>query len=173
VSKMSRRIVVDASVARSAGETSHPDSVLCREFLLAILKICHRVVLTPETEREWHRHASRFSMRWLATMRSRRKVVDANLTFTLASLLGGSPDLVGPRFDAVEKDCLLVDAALACDGLIVSRDDKMRAIPRTVARDIEQLQGLVWVNPVAGSEAPPQWLNSGARSEPARQLRNS
>jgi len=172
VNKMSRRIVVDASVMRSAGETSHPDSVLCREFLLAILEICHRVVLTPEIEREWRRHASRFSMQWLATMRRRRKVVDVNPTITLASLLGSSPDLAGRRFDAVEKDCLLIDAALACAGLIVSRDDKMRAILRTVGRDIEQLQGLVWVNPAAGSETPIQWLNSGARSEPARQLRN-
>jgi len=108
---MSRRIVVDASVARSAGETSHPDSVLCREFLLAILKICHRVVLTPEIEREWRRHASRFSLRWLASMRSRRKVVDVSPTITLASLLDGSRDLAGRRLDAVEKDCLLVDAA--------------------------------------------------------------
>jgi hypothetical protein len=85
---MSRRIVVDASVARSAGETSHPDSTLCREFLLAMLKICHRVVLTPEIEREWRQHASRFSMRWLATMRSRRKAVDVHPPITLASLLG-------------------------------------------------------------------------------------
>jgi len=59
---MSRRIVVDASVARSAGETSHLDSVLCREFLQAMLKICHRVVLTPEIEREWRKHASRCTL---------------------------------------------------------------------------------------------------------------
>jgi hypothetical protein len=131
VSKMSRRIVVDASVARSAGGTSHPDSTLCREFLLAMLKI------------------------WLA------------------SLLGDSPDLVGRRLDAVKKDCLLVDAALACDGLIASRDDEMRAILRTVARDIEQLRKLVWVNPTTDSETTVRWLGSGARNEPARQLGNS
>jgi hypothetical protein len=170
---MSRRIVVDASVVRSAGETSHPESVLCREFLQAILEICHRVVLTPEIEREWRRHASRFSMRWLATMRSRRKVVDTNPTITLALLLDSCPDLSGRRFEAVEKDCLLIDAALACDRLIASRDDKMRDLLRTAARDIEQLRGLVWVNPTTGDETPIQWLNSGARSEPTRQLRNS
>ena len=44
----SRRIVVDASIARSAGRTEHSVSRSCREFLESFLKICHRVVMTSD-----------------------------------------------------------------------------------------------------------------------------
>src|SRR5690606_39247163 len=71
--KMSRRIVVDASVARSAGSTEHPASVASRQFLQEMLAICHRVVMTDEIEQEWKRHRSGFATSWLATMRSKGK----------------------------------------------------------------------------------------------------
>ncbi len=58
--KHSRLLVVDASVARSAGETENPVSSCCRNALFAILTICHHVVMTEAIQSEWNRHMSRF-----------------------------------------------------------------------------------------------------------------
>lgn len=79
MSKMSRRIVVDASVANSAGNGTHPTSRMCREFLLDMMSICHKVVVTQAISIEWKNHASTFSVRWLAAMRAKRKLITAYL----------------------------------------------------------------------------------------------
>lgn len=46
--KISKRLVIDASVARSAGkkDATDPRSVRCRDFLKTVLEISHRVVMT-------------------------------------------------------------------------------------------------------------------------------
>jgi hypothetical protein len=66
----SRRLVIDADVARSAGgeQATHPRSKHCRDFPRAVLEICHRLVLTPLTGDEWKRHRSRFAATWLGQM---------------------------------------------------------------------------------------------------------
>jgi hypothetical protein len=46
--KASRRLVIDASVARSATLSDNPTSTACREFLQAILEVRHRIVLSAE-----------------------------------------------------------------------------------------------------------------------------
>ena len=100
-------------------------------------------------------------------MRSRRKTVTVVATESLADLLGTESTLLSSsQLQAVHKDCLLVDAALACDKLVASRDDQMREILRKLCVDIHSLRNLVWVNPTAGGESPLRWLESGARSEP-------
>jgi len=74
--KQSREIVVDTDIIRSAGgtEASNPTSKDCRDFLSAILNICHCVVITDHGLAEWRAHRSRYSHRWLTEMYGRRKV---------------------------------------------------------------------------------------------------
>jgi hypothetical protein len=171
MSKMSRRIVVDASVARSAGSTEHPASVHSRQFLQEMLTICHRVVMTDEIAREWRSHRSLFAARWLAAMRSKRKVVtvDPEGRSGLLELLPGSG--LGPnQRAAVEKDCLLVTAAWAADDLVASNDDKIRRLLCRLVAGSADLGRVVWVNPTAPEETPIEWLRSGARSATARTL---
>ena len=58
----------------AAGETSmHPTSRNCREFLQAVLAICHRMVLTPPIQEEWNRHQSRFARTWRKSMMARKE----------------------------------------------------------------------------------------------------
>ena len=72
----SRRLVIDASVARAAGDTSmHPTSRSCRDFLLAILEICHRFVMTQSIKEEWDKHQSGFARKWRVSMVARKKLV--------------------------------------------------------------------------------------------------
>src|SRR6266568_2952163 len=78
--KVSRRLVIDASVARAAGGegTTHPTSKHCRDLLQAVLTICHRVVLTPDITQEWNTHQSRFARLWRVSMVARKKIYHAN-----------------------------------------------------------------------------------------------
>ena len=72
----SRVLVIDASIARAAGDTSnHPTSRNCCDFLQAVLKVCHRMAMTDPLREEWNKHQSRFARTWRVSMMARRKVV--------------------------------------------------------------------------------------------------
>lgn len=173
MTKMSRRIVVDASIARSAGTTEDPVSVRCREFLQTMLHVCHRVVMTSDLMREWQKHQSTFTVTWLAAMRRRRKVVtvipNADKQTLLAVAIQES-DLPKKRRDALTKDCLLVVAAWEADHLIASRDDRVRGLFASLNSHVPGISSLVWVNPDHSKEDVTAWLHAGARSEPFRRL---
>jgi hypothetical protein len=51
--KVSRRLVIDTSVARSATLAENPTSVACRRFLEVVLSVCHKVVLSRDIQQEW------------------------------------------------------------------------------------------------------------------------
>ncbi|MEW6219041.1 MAG: hypothetical protein AB1634_05820 [Thermodesulfobacteriota bacterium] len=115
--KMSRAIVIDASVARAAGSAEHPVSTACRDFLIQILRICHRVVMTVEIAEEWKKHQSGFALRWRAAMESKRKVVRPSVAELPSGLREQAEALPLPprRMSALLKDLHLVEAALATD----------------------------------------------------------
>ena len=74
--KQSKRIVIDASIARSAGgeDVKKPMSSDCRKFLMAILNICHHIVLTKDISKEWNKHQSNFTRKWRKSMAARKKI---------------------------------------------------------------------------------------------------
>jgi hypothetical protein len=172
MSKMSRRIVVDASVAQSAGNSTHPTSRMCREFLLDMLIICHKVVLTQDISTEWRNHASSFSVNWLAAMRAKRKVVSVHPDDdgTYGGQIQAVPDVTVQQIAAMEKDLLLILAALETDSLIASCDSKARALFVQAAREIEEIRNIIWVNPNKENDSCSQWLKSGARHAAERSL---
>jgi hypothetical protein len=149
----SRRLVIDASVARASGQTVHPASRRCREFLSAVLKICHRAAITRELAAEWDKHQSQFARIWRAEMRSRGKIVD--LPDVTDEEFRGQVDLDSP---GVRKDLHLIEAALATDKLIVSLDERAR-----IRFTIEATADIVWVNAVAVGGHAVYWLKSGAK----------
>lgn len=72
----SQSLVIDASVARAAGpeESIHPTAARCRNFLIAVQAICHRLVFTEAIAEEWNRHQSGFARRWRRAMFARKKI---------------------------------------------------------------------------------------------------
>ena len=141
---ISRRFVIDASVAFAAGQTQHPRSRRSREFLEAVLKICHRAVLTPELRDEWDLHESQFSATWKAEMRSKGKVVDLAGTENVevrAQLAAQGLSQSSRR--AAEKDLHLVEAAIDTDSIVASLDDSARGLFQ-----IEAAEKITWVNVV-------------------------
>jgi len=151
--KHSRLLVVDASVAQSAGATEHPISSCCRDSLLAIRTICHRVVMTAEVQDEWNRHMSRFTRKWFRSMVARKKVHRCE-GVPLSHVDKACDELSATEQDRLREDLLLVEAACAADGIIVTRDDVIQAIWHKCHDRLGVPKPIQWINPVTdGVEA--------------------
>ena len=167
----SKRIVVDASIARSAGMTQHPVSRSCREFLESFLKICHRVVMTSEVREEWRKHRSRFSASWLASMTARKKVevCNPNIDPAMADKLKQAR-LTEKKEVAIQKDARLLEAALATDSAVASLDEEVRSLLRGISRQWGRIRPIVWVNPAKPDDQALSWLSAGAPADKPRML---
>jgi hypothetical protein len=143
--RRTRLLVVDASVARSAGETEHPVSSACRACLEAILLICHRVAVTPAIRDEWDRHMSRFSRKWRRSMAARRKPLE---TVATAAVPIEVTAYSSPAREQIEKDACLLEAAIAADRIIVTRDDSLRLALSRRPDGTALVQSIKWINPV-------------------------
>lgn len=171
--KISRRLVVDASVGQAAGTTEHPVSTACRESLKQIMTVCHRIVMTEALWREWRRHSSNYSQTWLAAMVSKRKMVEVSPSPAPPGLTSALDDTAFSKKDRdnISKDLHLVLAAVATDRAVVSRDDNARALFQLLAEHANAIASVSWVNPCKDKEAAIEWLKAGARNEPGRRLR--
>lgn len=148
---VSRRLVIDASVAAAAGQTLVPDSRRCREFLQAVLRISHRATMTPQLRAEWIKHQSLFAARWLAEMRSKRKVEN------FADVRNEELRADAPNTPSAQKDLHLIEAALATDRIVISLDE-----PARVELSLKSTAEVMWVNPVNEGGHVIYWLNKGA-----------
>lgn len=161
----SKRLVIDASLARAAGplDAPHPLARQCRQFLDAVLSICHRIVWTPEIKAEWDKHQSSHARRWLVEMRSRRKVVSIEVAADQALFDGLKQAAASDRTSSdMLKDSHLLEAALAADQIVVSLDDKVQEHFAAAAEGIQKVQRIVWENPGASPDGLRDWLARGA-----------
>lgn len=172
--KVSKRLVIDASVVRAAGgiDAIAPLSRHCRDVLQAVLTIGYRAVLTAEIRREWDIHQSRFARQWRVAMTARKKIYvteSAPSPAFLAKITASTPD---PAVQAaMHKDLLLVVAALATDKTVISLDARVQRYFAAASHGVRELRVLVWVNPQTAAEEVVPWLQRGAKAEPAFRLR--
>ena len=161
----SKRLVIDASLARAAGplEAPHPLARQCRQFLESVLTVCHRIVWTPEIKAEWDKHQSSHARRWLVAMRSRRKVVSIEVAAD-QELCDGLKRAAGSERASRDmlKDSHLLEAALAADQIVVSLDDRVQADFVAAAEGLKEVQPIVWENPGQSPDALCGWLARGA-----------
>lgn len=178
----SRRLVIDASVAQAAGgETAtFPASKMCRDFLTAVLTVCHQIVMTAEIRAEWDQHQSGFARRWRKSMVARKKLsylkVDAGAHEAARQRLVGvvrHSSLTGNQQDSVEKDLHLVVAALATDHRLVANDEIVRDLLNSLSSQATELASILWANPTRESEHALEWLEQGVPDEPSRRLGGS
>lgn len=168
----SRRLVIDADVVHSAGETDHPVSSACRRFLETVLDAGHQVVMTDAIMTEWRNHLSRYSRRWRKQMYGRRRVYriekkkerDNNLRQRIDRAVHRNQRAI------VDKDVHLIEAAIATDRLVTSKDESARGVFKDASDGVVDLQQIVWVNPTCNKEKPIDWLENGARAEAHRML---
>lgn len=170
MAKRPRRLVIDADVVRSAGESEKPPSSACRKFLEAVLKVGHQVVMTHAIREEWRHHMSKYSRKWRRQMWGRRRV---------ASIEGERDEQLRERIDGVvtrdqkagvAKDIHLIEAAVATDQLVTSRDERARRAFGDAADVVRELRQVVWVDPTRDDEKPIDWLQNGAQAEASRRL---
>lgn len=166
--KVSKRLVIDASVARAAGSigATAPLSRYCRSILQAILTVCHRVVFTTEITREWNTHQSRFARQWRVAMTARKKIYATESVISpalLAKIDASTPDTAAR--EAMRKDLLLIAAALATDKTILSLDARAQRHFAAASSTVGELRVLAWVNPETAAEQAVRWLQDGAKPE--------
>jgi hypothetical protein len=85
-----------------------------------------------------------------------------------AKLLPCAPSEAKRR--AMDKDAHLLEAALRTDRIVVSCDEKSRALFRAACADVREIRVILWVNPEVEAEEVVAWLQAGARTEPGRRL---
>jgi hypothetical protein len=143
----------------------------CREFLDEVRKVCHKVVMTREIEREWTARPTMFSSLWLGAMERRRKVAWAHRSEN-ASLRDdiNRSGLGGADRQLVQRDVHLVEAALATGLTVISRDDAVRRLLSGISGTVGLLKKIVWVNPVSQATDVLAWLAQGAPPVKAWQL---
>jgi len=174
---VSKRLVIDASVARSAGgeEATYPTSVHCRDFLKAVLDICHKVVMTPDIKEEWNKHESDFARGWRRRMVAKRKFefLDIPVNEELWEKIDKIAWSDRQRAEMF-KDLRLIEAAMATDKTVISLDDKTaRKFFARAAVQVDELKDIVWVNPdKIEEEKPIEWLEKGAEAQSDRLLEN-
>ncbi len=173
LAKGSRRLVIDAAVARASGgeDAVYPTSKNCRDFLTAARTICHHIVMTPDISEEWNRHQSNFARRWRVSMEARKKVHHIEVT---------SQDKLYDKIECTttsEKDCQamfkdlhLIEAALSTDRIVISLDETARKLFSQTAQRVGELKSVMWVNPDKTEDRAIDWLEAGAKPDKNRQI---
>ena len=176
---VSKRLVIDASVARSAGDegATYPTSVYCRNFLKAVLDICHKVVMTPDIRDEWNKHESHFARTWRRQMVARRKLefldipdneeLENKIYIIIETVTGSDKQQI-----EMIKDLRLIEAAIATDKIVISCDDNTaRKFFSRAAIQVDELKDIVWLNPTKVEEEKPiEWLEKGTEAQSDRIL---
>jgi hypothetical protein len=169
----SKRLVIDADVARSSGSetATHPRAEHCRDFLSAILSLSYRIVMTEKINNEWKNHQSRFARRWRVSMDARKKIdrIDPPEYAELRDKITGTAS-DEDEIEVMEKDFHLLQAALATDQTVISLDETIRRLFAHASQQVGEIRSIIWVNPDRTEEHPITWLESGAPPETKRRL---
>ncbi|MEO7327060.1 MAG: hypothetical protein ABI193_00675 [Minicystis sp.] len=169
----SRQLVIDASVARSAGgeDATFPLSKQCRDFLQTTLVVCRRAVFTTLVYEEWKRHQSRFARKWRLAMVARKKIslIEVPEDTALRAQIDHVASDERARL-AMSKDAHLIEAACATDFTVVSLDETVRRLFAKAAPGVRPLQPIIWANPDREVEGCSTWLRSGAPPDEHRRL---
>ncbi|MEP7124489.1 MAG: hypothetical protein ABJE95_26410 [Byssovorax sp.] len=168
-----RSIVVDASIAKASGERGEI-AIACARVLATFRRSDHTVVTSRRLRAEWNRHASRLANTWLVDMVSRGRFVevDAHEGETDDDALAAAAAAHDAALDAMRKDLLLIEAALAADKRILSLDEKARRAFGRASGSVMAFRQILWANPSRAEDLVDAWLRDGARRESARELRN-
>lgn len=161
---LSKYLVIDASVGRAAGgvDAKAPLSVHCRDFLKAVLDICHRATFSAALLNEWKKHRSMYAGQWLTAMFARKKVhVKTALSEPELEQRLGNATRSNAELEALQKDMHLVLSALAGDRTVISLDNKMRNILGRLAEREGILRDLLWVHPGEMERDVIEWLRAG------------
>ncbi len=169
--KESKRLVIDASVARASGNNrADMQSSRSRELLQTVINVCHRVVFTDAITEEWKRHQSRFAITWLKSMYAKRKVVRIAVVADEELRSKATTNASEADKTIMLKDFILIEAALATDHIVMSRDKEAGQCFATACKHAGAMSHVMWVSPEDADVN--EWLANGAEVDASKQLRN-
>lgn len=165
------RLVIDASIARSAGESAHPTSSNCRIFLETVMQQGYLLVMTREIKQEWDKHQSRFARTWLSSMVAKKQLLAISNSGDYANMWDTLDRFYQDKQrKEVIKDIHLLEAAFESDRCIFSLDDKMRSLLQQAIECCPEIAGIIWANPDRDDEKIIIWLQSGVPDSKSRYL---
>src|SRR3954452_22881963 len=116
-----RWIVIDASVAQSAGSGEKPNKFsLPSRATLKTVEVCHKIVFSADCFKEWDRHEREFARAWRRRMVAKKQVIFLGKTenVELRESLVATAKHERQR-EAILKDAHLVEAALQTDQIVI------------------------------------------------------
>jgi len=169
----SKRLVIDTDITSAAGDERSKDieAKTCHDLLEKVRETEHLFVITTDIWIEWKKHRSGFAQDWLQTMFARKLVVKLGdvrneaLKDKILHFVQGQK-----AKDATEKDIHLLEAAIATDRLLISKNRKDMERFIAIADRVGEIQAIVWVNPMNEKDSSLEWLENGCTSERWRQL---
>ena len=144
---MATRVIVDASVARSASaDPVSADAWVCTDALRAIAEKPEiRLVMSPQLLAEWDTVAQgTFASNWLATMYSTGRV-DKRGDAANQALRGAIATTSQDERAAILHDIHLTECALATGAVVLSRDWRQRHSLQRLVTACNELGDLCWV----------------------------
>ena len=177
---MGYAIVVDVSVARSAGASGKPEPEACRRALVAIRDSGHRVAMSPAVFGEWMKlakmksgisrsYASIIAIQWLKDMQSSGRVdhiaLETDSELRQRALHGlQSHSRTSSSARPVAKDFHLVETAMQSDKRVLSLDQRMFDHLGNLQEITNEVCAVMWVNPI--NDPAEEWLIAGAPDTP-------
>lgn len=157
--------MIDASVARASGgqDAVHPKAAATRDFLVTVLQICHKAVMTPAVQEEWDKHQSNFARKWRSSMVAKKKLllVEVPENDEIRNQVI-SENIRQKQKVAMLKDCHLLEAAIATDFRIVSLDDTVQELFKRIL-NLPDVNTILWINPTIEAQEVLEWLRNGAK----------
>ncbi len=168
-------LVIDTNILRAAGneDATEEQSIACRQLLKKVLTDKrYGVVISASIRQEYNKHKSKTAHDWLFNMQRQKRQLDlGNYSSKLRTAVKGSA-LVEKARTEMAKDVHLVEAALATDKRIISRDDKARGYFANLSVPVIKIRKIIWVSLSTNErdEQVIQWLDGGALAEKHRTL---
>ena len=170
----SKRLVIDANVARTSGaKATDGEAKRCRDFLLKVSSLSYKIMMTPEIICEWNRRQSPFARRWRVSMATSNKVCGVKKSPVDEEFRNKIEDAAEQenQIPVMRKDFHLLEAARISDQTIISLEKRVRRHFAYAAQQVGKIQDIVWVNPERTEEEEPLvWLQNGAPPEDHRKL---
>ncbi|MGK4002051.1 hypothetical protein WMF31_05465 [Sorangium sp. So ce1036] len=110
-------------------------------------------------------------MQWRTAMVARKKslYLDVAEDVALRDAIEGASATERDR-RAMLKDVHLIEAAQATDHIVVSLDERVRALFSETSARVSAMKSVVWANPGREAEACSRWLEDGAPAHAHRRL---
>ena len=74
------------------------------------------------------------------------------------------------EWNVVEKDCILIEAAIVCDKIIISLDDTARNLLVICGAKVGEIRRIMWGNPANVGESIIEWICGGCETQQHRTL---